>query len=215
MKCIISRRCLLTVALAVSAPLPSSWLMEATAQDSDATPGPIREGDRPVFSNSGVLGDPFEKSSSKPVFFGSGVLGDPNNQASVRYAGARSQADYREVRTRKLLSDYSRTDDEKGRAKVLEDLTKVVSEQFEVRQESRERELKEVEEHVRKLRELHQRRGRRKTRSSAIACASFSVTSMVSAGATTDACDQVYRCPAPLLRRRGMMIKNLETDRYK
>jgi hypothetical protein len=163
MKCIISRRCLLTVALAVSTPLPSLWLMEATAQDSGVTPGPVREGDRPVFSGSGVLGGPFNNSSSKPVFSGSGVLGDPNNMATVRYAGARSQADYdREVRTRKLLSDYSRTDDEKGRAKVLEDLTKVVSEQFEVRQESRERELKEVEEHVRKLRELHQRRATEK-----------------------------------------------------
>ena len=77
MKCIISRRCLLTVALAVSAPLPSSWLMEATAQDSDATPGPIREDDRPVFSDSGVLDDPYTKSSAKPVFFGSGVLKNP------------------------------------------------------------------------------------------------------------------------------------------
>jgi hypothetical protein len=75
----------------------------------------------------------------------------------------RDQADRdRDERTRKLLSDYSRTDDEKERARVLEELTKVVSEQFERRQEIRERELKEVEEHVRKLRELHQRRAKEK-----------------------------------------------------
>jgi hypothetical protein len=45
---------------------------------------------------------------------------------------------------------------------VLDELTKVVSEQFEVRQEIRERELKDLEEHVQKLRVLHQRRTKEK-----------------------------------------------------
>ena len=45
---------------------------------------------------------------------------------------------------------------------MLDELTKVVSDQFDLRQESRERELKELEEHVRKLRELHQRRAKEK-----------------------------------------------------
>jgi hypothetical protein len=67
-----------------------------------------------------------------------------------------------EVRTRKLLSDFSRTEDEKERAKVLNELTDVVSDQFDLRQEARERELRELEEHVRKLRELHQRRAKEK-----------------------------------------------------
>ena len=65
-------------------------------------------------------------------------------------------------RTRKLLSDYIRTDGERERATVLDELTKVVSDQFDMRQEARERELKELEDHVRKLRELHQRRAKEK-----------------------------------------------------
>jgi hypothetical protein len=75
----------------------------------------------------------------------------------------RLQADHeRESETRKLLSDYSQTDDEKERAKVIDELTKVVAGQFDIRQEVRERELKELEEQVRKLRELHQRRAKEK-----------------------------------------------------
>ncbi len=45
---------------------------------------------------------------------------------------------------------------------MLVELTKIVSEQFDIRQSFRESELKEVEEHVRKLRELHQRRAMEK-----------------------------------------------------
>ena len=127
-------RCLLAVALAVSLPLPAMWLTGATAQDEPVNP---------------VLPDlPTFKEAPKNV---------------SRNSDLRSPADdNREGRTRKLLSDYSRTDDEKERAKVLDELTKVVSEQFEHRQESRERELKEVEEHMRKLRELHTRRAKEK-----------------------------------------------------
>jgi hypothetical protein len=68
----------------------------------------------------------------------------------------------RDERTRKLLSDYSRTDDAKERERVLVGLTDVVSDQFDMRQEARERELKELEDHVRQLRVLHQRRAAEK-----------------------------------------------------
>ena len=126
------RRCLLTVALAVTAPLPVLHLAEATAQD----------GPRP----------------DQPK-----AIDDPNSNNPFGIRNSRLPADHdREVRTTKLLSEYKRATDEKDRAKVLDDLTKVVSEQFETRQTNRERELKELEDHVRKLRELHQRRAKEK-----------------------------------------------------
>ena len=79
------------------------------------------------------------------------------------YLDPKSEANHdRDEQMRKLLSDYSRTDDEKERARVLDELTKVVAAQFDVRQEARDRELKQLEEHLRKLRELHQRRAKEK-----------------------------------------------------
>ncbi len=67
-----------------------------------------------------------------------------------------------DAKTRELVSQYNATDDEKTRAKVLEDLSKAVSEQFDSRQEARETELKQLEEQLRKLRELHARRAKEK-----------------------------------------------------
>jgi hypothetical protein len=147
MKRIISR-CLLTVALVVSAPLSVLSLRESTAQEparpAIGTPTGTRTATLPAWSAAAP-----QQVGSTGANFG---IPDPLSQAEHG----------RDVRTRKLLSDYNRTDDEKARAKVLEELTNVVSEQFDGRQESRERELKAVEEHVRKLRELHQRRAKEK-----------------------------------------------------
>jgi hypothetical protein len=140
MECIISRRCLFTVALAVTLPLTVLWLTKARAQD---------------YRDPLNLPPATEPGVRTPTPTGTG-----NFSLNV-FDPAQAEHD-REVRTRKLLSDYSRTDDEKERARVLDELTKVVSEQFEHRQESRERELKEVEEHMRKLRELHTRRAKEK-----------------------------------------------------
>jgi hypothetical protein len=167
---------LLTVALAVSAPLLGLWIMAARAQEA----GPKRETppvvgfapDRTVETGQ-EAGSPTKTSD---VFVGTPgeIMELRENPGTERRAGpapgyiirpyeSRAQADADpENRMRKLLSDYSRIDDEKERARVLEELTKVVSEQFEFRQEMRERELKEVEEHVRKLRALQQRRTKEK-----------------------------------------------------
>ena len=93
--------------------------------------------------------------------------GEANNIQSwwgvQRSSDPRSVADFqRQDQTLKLLSDYSQSEDEKQRAKILDDLTKVVSEHFDVRREVREREAKDLEEQVRKLRELQQRRAKEK-----------------------------------------------------
>ncbi len=133
-------RCLLAVALGVGAPMPLLWLMEATAQDQAAA--------KPSQ-------DLIYKVQEAPRWLES-------KKTHIRW-NARAEGDEdREAHLRELLSNYRRTDDEKGRSRVVEELTKVVSNQFDARQRTRESELKEVEEHLQKLRELHQRRAKEK-----------------------------------------------------
>jgi hypothetical protein len=141
MKCLMNRRSLVAAALAVFVAAAVLWVNGATAQDA-----PRAE------YNRGVQRAPVLSTNVPTVWWGPQDNSDPRHQADHEHA----------VLTRKLLSDYSQTQDEKERAKVLEELTKVISEHFDIRQELRERELKDLEEKVKKLRELHQRRAKEK-----------------------------------------------------
>lgn len=67
-----------------------------------------------------------------------------------------------EAETRRLVGEYSRTEDEVERGAIARELTAVIARQFATRQEARERELKQIEAQVRKLRELHDRRTKQK-----------------------------------------------------
>jgi hypothetical protein len=143
MKRIISRRCFFMAALALAVPLPVLWLTKARAQDYGHAP--------------------LTTAAQPPIRIPSTDDGMVRNPFAVLNLAVPAQAEHhREIRTRKLLSDYSRTDDEKKRAGMLDELTNVVSEQFEYRQATREIELKQLEEHMRKLRDLHSRRAKDK-----------------------------------------------------
>ena len=148
MKFFIRWRSLVAASVVVLAPLSVLWLNGATAQDNT-----------PRHKNPhSIIG---RNLPGKPV--ASPPAGNAAGNFVYVNSDPRSQADYEhDAQMRKLLADYSQTEDEKQRAKVLDELTKVVSEQFDARQEVRERELKELEEQVRKLRDLQQRRAKEK-----------------------------------------------------
>lgn len=61
-----------------------------------------------------------------------------------------------------LLSTYAQAGDDKEKARILQELTKLLMSEFDRRQETRERELKELEDQVKKLRDLQQRRMKEK-----------------------------------------------------
>ena len=67
-----------------------------------------------------------------------------------------------ESETQRLISEYGQTEDEKERGWIAGEMEKVVARHFEIRQASRDRELKRLEEQVRKLREVHQKRAKQK-----------------------------------------------------
>jgi hypothetical protein len=138
----MNRRSLAAAVLAVVVPLAVVWLNGATGQEPLRSP--YRAGQK--------LNRPADAAPQE-------LLG----WAVEANSNPRQQADHeRGQQTRKLLSEYTETQDEKERAKVLDELTKVVSEHFDIRQEIREQELKNLEEQVKKLRELHQRRAKEK-----------------------------------------------------
>ena len=137
MKRIINRRSLAAIVLASLVPLSIQTGLVATGQPGFVATG--QEG-RPQDPAIGTARMPGHKNS------------DPQSQADVEHA----------AQTRKLLSDYNDTEDEKERGQILDELTKVVAAHFEIRQQFRERELKQLEEQVKKLRELQQQRAKEK-----------------------------------------------------
>jgi flagellar motility protein MotE (MotC chaperone) len=79
---------------------------------------------------------------------------------SPEQAQAAAAADQK---TRELVAKYSQTENEDERAKIVEQLTSAVGEQFEAKQEARQQELKRLEEQLKKLRQLHDRRASEKS----------------------------------------------------
>jgi hypothetical protein len=65
-----------------------------------------------------------------------------------------------ESHTRQLMSQYSQLADENQREAIVRELSRVVTQQFDTRQEIRNRELERLEVQIRKLRELHDKRAR-------------------------------------------------------
>ena len=63
---------------------------------------------------------------------------------------------------RRLLADYQKSADEKQRNELVEQITKLSTDQFEVFQKQREDELKGLEDKVKTLREVHARREKEK-----------------------------------------------------
>jgi hypothetical protein len=68
-----------------------------------------------------------------------------------------------EQKSRELLAKYTATEDSDEKAKVVEQLTAAVGEQFDARQGIRQQELKRLEEQLKKLRALHDRRATEKS----------------------------------------------------
>jgi hypothetical protein len=60
--------------------------------------------------------------------------------------------------TRTLLAQYQRSTDQDERKKLSDELEKVVTEHFEIRQKIRAQELEELNAQIRRLQELHDRR---------------------------------------------------------
>ena len=69
-----------------------------------------------------------------------------------------------EQQTQALVQQYRNADDEEEREAVMDDLETVVSRHFDLRHETRERELEELEREIERLRFLHERREAEKDR---------------------------------------------------
>jgi len=67
-----------------------------------------------------------------------------------------------ENETQRLVTEYRQTEDEKERGWIAGELSKAIAKHFDIRQEARERELKQLEVQMRKLRELHDKRMKEK-----------------------------------------------------
>jgi hypothetical protein len=65
--------------------------------------------------------------------------------------------------TRRLQAEYRSTTDADERAKLSEELQRVITEHFEIRQKIRAQELEELQMQVRRLQELHDRREQEKS----------------------------------------------------
>lgn len=94
-----------------------------------------------------------EKLDARPV------PGNPNGANSFYLQPGHDPSSQK---TRELLSQYNQTDDEAERAKIVKELTAVAAEEFDARQESREKQLQQLEEQLKKLRALHVRRSKEK-----------------------------------------------------
>lgn len=103
----------------------------------------------------GARGAPMGSGGMGMMMGGAGPI-DPAVQAEQEAIAEQ------ENETRRLLDEYAQTEDEKERAWVAGELTKAVAKQFDLRQEARDRELKQLEDQVRRLRELHQKREKQK-----------------------------------------------------
>jgi hypothetical protein len=64
--------------------------------------------------------------------------------------------------TRRLQAEYRSTTDADERAKLSEELQRVITEHFEIRQKRRAQELEELQMQIRRLQELHDRREQEK-----------------------------------------------------
>ena len=162
-------RCLLAMALGVGAPMPLLWLMEATAQDQPAAK---------------ASQDLIFKVQEAPRWLES-------KKTHIRWTARAEGDEDREAHLRELLSNYRRTDDEKGRSRVVEELTKVVSDQFDGASAAAKASSRKWKSTCRSCGSCTSGAPRRKTRSSATECASFSATLTDSAGAMTTVSDDL------------------------
>jgi hypothetical protein len=69
-----------------------------------------------------------------------------------------------EAETLRLIAAYRESESDKERDAIAADLSKAIATQFDLRQAARDRELKQLEEQLRKLRELHEKRAGQKNR---------------------------------------------------
>lgn len=139
------KRIVALIALTAALPLAAFWLKTATAQvPAGGAPAP-----------GGSVGP------ARPERFGQWVVSggraaDPAMQAQ------QEALTEQENEAARLVAEYARLEDEKERGWVEGELTKVAAKSFDIRQEARDRELKELEAEVRKLRQLHQKRAKQK-----------------------------------------------------
>jgi len=151
MRCVMNRRMLLSTALILLLPVAGAWLQMAAAQ-TGKRPKPKAPARREAKTGgTGKMADMMRSmiSAETPPL-------DPAIQAEQE--GLAEQ----ENETRRLLADYRQSEDEKERGWTTGELTKAIAKHFDIRQEARERELKQLEAQVRRLRELHDRRTKEK-----------------------------------------------------
>jgi hypothetical protein len=163
MKGVINRRMLVAAGLALVLPLAGVWLQMAAAQTKKgANPkAPAGWGAKP--------GGTAKMADTMPKMMGGGagdmmrMMGSLNTPPLDPTIQAEQEAlAEQESETQRLLGEYRQTEDEKERGWITGELTKAIAKHFDVRQEARERELKQLEAQVRRLRELHDRRTKEK-----------------------------------------------------
>jgi len=188
MKRLINRWMLAAFSLAVL-PLLGLWLKSSFAQEKpaeevQATP---REGDKRsdtkaflsgAFGRAAGLrskgdngGKQMDGKNAKPMARGMGATANslmggragmmPGEPDAALQAEQEALAE-QENETQRLVSEYRQTEDEKERGWIAGELSKAIAKHFDIRQETRERELKQLEAQVRRLRELHDKRTKEK-----------------------------------------------------
>jgi hypothetical protein len=86
----------------------------------------------------------------------------PGNRYGANILGAQFTPDSNSQKTQELLSRYNQTQDDGERAKIVKELEAVSAQEFDARQESREKQLQQLEDQLKKLRALHARRAKEK-----------------------------------------------------
>lgn len=137
----------LTVPLMAASLLAGTWLSLSFAQQST-----------PTFSR---VGPPGEGSPNGDV--GTGVTRlDSATESGGATARERTVAAVRDLETQKAIQAYRQAQDDDVKSRIAKTLPGLVAQQFDARQDVRERELKQLEEQVGKLREMHQRRAKQR-----------------------------------------------------
>jgi hypothetical protein len=173
---VINRWGIAVVLLAVVLPLLGLWLRMAAAQTrAEAERDLAEKADRAKAEEPRAPGAMMQSMTKRPagkaaMGMGAGMANMMRGMGSmmkgapidpVLQAEQEALAEQESERQR-LISEYSQTEDEKERGWIAGEMEKVIARHFDIRQESRDRELKRLEEQVRKLREVHQKRARQK-----------------------------------------------------
>lgn len=134
------------------------WALGQQAASAPAPPAPVAAPTPPpefewaTVNIEGPPSDSFGPTSAYTVTFAGREEVDP------AVAKARQVERKLQQQTREFVAQYANTEDEESRRKIKSSIAELLTQQFELQKEVREKELARLEEKVKKLRELLEKR---------------------------------------------------------